>query len=150
VPGSNLALADGSLAAASYGPSGHSGRLIPDQARAASLTGAILVLANAGTGKTGTLTASVALRIVHRGIPQDRILAVTFTNKAARDPSANPAEVLAGRTRHGWFVYANECPAPPIPDDMALMMRHARHLGCEYILLDCDAFPLEDLTVLHP
>ena len=72
------------------------------------------------------------------------------TDDVVRDPSTNPAEVLAGRTRHGWFVYANECPAPPIPDDMASMMRYARHRGCEYILLDCDALLLENLPVLHP
>ncbi|MDU7525020.1 MAG: UvrD-helicase domain-containing protein, partial [Roseomonas mucosa] len=43
------------------------------QAEAASLTGAVLVLAGAGTGKTSTLTAGVALRIAERGIPAARI-----------------------------------------------------------------------------
>jgi DNA helicase II / ATP-dependent DNA helicase PcrA len=67
--------------------------LTVDQAAAAALSGAVLVLAGAGTGKTKTLTAGVAHRITTRRIPASRILAVTFTNKSA-------AEMLA-RIRAG-------------------------------------------------
>ena len=59
--------------------------LTVDQATAAALTGPVLVLAGAGTGKTKTLTAGVAHRITARSIPASRILAVTFTNKAAAE-----------------------------------------------------------------
>jgi DNA helicase II / ATP-dependent DNA helicase PcrA len=59
--------------------------LTVDQATAAALSGAVLVLAGAGTGKTKTLTAGVAHRIAARGIPASRILAATFTNKAAAE-----------------------------------------------------------------
>ena len=56
------------------------------QQRAAAIQpGAVLVLAGAGTGKTKTLTRAVAHRIEARGIPAARILAVTFTNKAAAE-----------------------------------------------------------------
>ena len=55
------------------------------QARAAAQYGAVLVLAGAGTGKTRTLTAAVAHRIAEAGIAPGRLLAVTFTNKAARE-----------------------------------------------------------------
>jgi hypothetical protein len=55
-------------------------------------------------------------------------------------------KILGGRTRHGWFVYASEHPKAPIPGDLARMMRYARQQGCEYILLDCDALPMEDST----
>ena len=57
--------------------------LTAEQAAAAALTGPVLALAGAGTGKTKTLTAGVAHRIEVRGMPASRILAVTFTNKAA-------------------------------------------------------------------
>ena len=52
---------------------------------AAAHPGSILVLAGAGTGKTSTLTAAVAHRVAVDGIPPHRLLAVTFTNKAASE-----------------------------------------------------------------
>ena len=61
--------------------------LTPQQCAAATQMGAVLVLARAGTGKTKTLTRAVANRTQVHGIPAARILAVTFTNKAAREMS---------------------------------------------------------------
>ncbi len=72
------------------------------------------------------------------------------TDDTVRDPLNHSAEILGGRTRHGWFVYASEAPTSPIPADLARLMHYARQRGCEYILLDCDALPMEDLPVLHP
>lgn len=59
--------------------------LTPAQHEAATRPGPLLVLAGAGTGKTRTLTAAAAHRIAVRGIPPGRLLAVTFTNKAAAE-----------------------------------------------------------------
>lgn len=47
--------------------------------------GAMLILAGAGSGKTSTLTQRVVHLINTRGVPPWRILAVTFTNKAAAE-----------------------------------------------------------------
>ncbi len=55
--------------------------------------GPILVLAGAGTGKTRTLTYRVA-RLVAGGVPPERILLCTFTNRAAREMVTRVEELL--------------------------------------------------------
>ena len=59
--------------------------LNPEQCAAATAAdGPILVLAAAGTGKTRTLVHRVAY-LVEKGVPPERILLLTFTNRAANE-----------------------------------------------------------------
>src|SRR5271169_2297044 len=67
-----------------------------------TIAGPLLIVAGPGTGKTLTIVRRIAW-LIHQGINPERILAVTFTNRAAREMRER-AEVLLGNVASRIFI----------------------------------------------
>ncbi len=98
-------------------------RLNPEQREAVEyFEGPLLVLAGAGSGKTRVLTTRIAHLVEHHGIPPDRILAVTFTNKAAGEMRERIGHMLGGPPKGMWIGTFHAIGA-------RILRRHAPKLG---------------------
>src|SRR5437870_7914267 len=92
--------------------------------------GPALVIAGAGSGKTRTLIYRVAY-LLEQGIPPDRILLLTFTNKAAREMMRRVADFLGQELASLWGGTFHSI-------GNRILRRHAKVLGYEpdFIILD--------------
>lgn len=110
----------------------------PQAEAVSTLRGPLLVLAGAGTGKTRVVTFRIA-NLIRNGIEPDRILAVTFTNKAAGEMQERVGELIRPRragpkgrvlknSRRG-----DDSPKPTIStfhsQCVRILRQHARALG---------------------
>lgn len=92
------------------------------QKEAARITdGPLLILAGAGSGKTSTMTHRIAYMIREKGISPYRILAVTFTNKAAKEMRER-VESLIGEDLNIWIsTFHSAC--------LRILRMHADEIG---------------------
>jgi len=98
------------------------------------MDGPVLMLAGAGTGKTKALTSRIAHMLVTQRACPNEILAVTFTNKAAREMK-NRVGALMGQTVEGmpWLGTFHAI-------GVKLLRRHAEMIGLKsnFTILDTD------------
>jgi DNA helicase-2/ATP-dependent DNA helicase PcrA len=98
-----------------------------------AVDGPVLVLAGAGTGKTRVLTTRLAHILMTGRATPGQVLAVTFTNKAAREMRDRIA-ALIGRPVEGWWLGTFHALAA------RLLRRHAELVGLKpnFTILDTD------------
>jgi DNA helicase-2/ATP-dependent DNA helicase PcrA len=94
-----------------------------------------LILAGAGSGKTKTLTHRIAYLIAEKHVPSEAILAVTFTNKAAKEMRERLGHLLgenaANRSFMPWMgTFHSIC--------VRLLRIHGEHIGVpsNFVIID--------------
>jgi DNA helicase-2/ATP-dependent DNA helicase PcrA len=121
-----------------------------------ALDGPLLIIAGAGSGKTRVIIYRIA-QLLSKGVPQSEILAVTFTNKAAREMAHRVKEVVPRalkrltvstfhalgaqilREHHGVLGYRPHFSIYDTQDQASLLRETARELGMKKDDLDLQA-----------
>lgn len=105
-----------------------------------TLSGPLLVLAGAGTGKTRVVTVRIT-NLIRNGIAPDRILAVTFTNKAAAEMQKRIGAMLK-------FKKTDQQPLISTFHSLCvrILRRHIQHLGYPQKFIICNRGDQESLA----
>ena len=95
--------------------------------------GPLLVLAGAGSGKTRVLTHRIAWLVLRQGVAPGEVLALTFTNKAAREMSSRVEALLGGSLKGAWVGTFHSIA-------LRILRRHGEHLpaGGDFTVYDAD------------
>ncbi|MFF4773082.1 DNA helicase PcrA [Microtetraspora fusca] len=84
--------------------------------------GPLLIVAGAGSGKTRVLTHRIAYLLSERGVQPGEILAITFTNKAAREMKERVDRLIGPRSKAMWVMtFHSAC--------VRILRREAKRLG---------------------
>jgi DNA helicase II / ATP-dependent DNA helicase PcrA len=118
-----------------------------------AIDGPLMIVAGAGSGKTRVITHRIAY-LLEKGVPQSQILAVTFTNKAAREMSQRVRGIIPRklarltvstfhalgaqliREKHQLMGYRTNYSIYDSQDQASLLRQTARDLGAKAAELD--------------
>lgn len=95
-----------------------------------STEGPLLILAGAGAGKTKTLTHRI-LHLLHNGVDPDNILAITFTNKAAREMRDRLIKLIEDDKQLNFPIATNRFPFVSTFHALGvhILRKHGEYLG---------------------